>query len=560
MRKEHKTAYAVAGYSSRTRLPDARSIPDEHSLHLALRGKNGVWQPLNFGIGVLFAEADFNTKDPAGLTILLDQVDLYRCPDGRIAVTADLITAKGVLRGRAAWQTTDLVHYSLMPRDTGSFPSDMSVGAFPSAAPRERIQIGNNSPIEASVLEITESEYDFLVKKLGEVRNVSADPIEITLSREETEVDLPPLTARYSDGSTEEIPIDWDGDILASIPFGRPGVYCVPGKPVVKDYGSPMIPGVADPMVRLLNGKYYLIGTNEFTDAHDLWLRCADSIDALPDGERACIFHATPSGDCSGCNWAPELHIIGGKLRCLFAASTTGDWKHVQSRVMTCEGDPMDPASWSEAERVLRADGTPLNPDGITLDMTYIEAAGRSYYCWASRPIDGNVYGTSDLMIAPIDPQQPNRLTGEPVLLCRPTYAWDRQFAEVNEGPFALYHDGKIYLSFSGSAVSDYYCLGWLIADETADLLDPNAWEEVGYPVLAREHVAGERGPGHNSFTKDEYGRDVIFYHAKPNGGMRSTYARTIHYAADGTPLLTLNPDRFLSPEFRHVTARITIV
>ena len=66
MRKEHKTAYAVAGYSSRTRLPDARSIPDEHSLHLALRGKNGVWQPLNFGIGVLFAEADFNTKDPAG--------------------------------------------------------------------------------------------------------------------------------------------------------------------------------------------------------------------------------------------------------------------------------------------------------------------------------------------------------------------------------------------------------------------------------------------------------------------------------------------------------------
>ena len=117
-----------------------------------------------------------------------------------------------------------------MPRDTGSFPSDMSVGAFPSAAPRERIQIGNNSPIEASVLEITESEYDFLVKKLGEVRNVSADPIEITLSREETEVDLPPLTARYSDGSTEEIPIDWDGDILASIPFGRPGVYCVPGK------------------------------------------------------------------------------------------------------------------------------------------------------------------------------------------------------------------------------------------------------------------------------------------------------------------------------------------
>ena len=74
--------------------------------------------------------------------------------------------------------------------------------------------------------------------------------------------------------------------------------------------------------------------------------------------------------------------------------------------------------------------------------------------------------------------------------------------------------DGKLYMSYSGDSVSDYYCLGWLIADEDAELLDPASWERTGYPVLAREHVAAERGPGHNSFTKDEYGRDVIIYHA----------------------------------------------
>ena len=69
---------------------------------------------------------------------------------------------------------------------------------------------------------------DFLVKKLGEVRNVSADPIEITLSREETEVDLPPLTARYSDGSTEEIPIDWTATSWPPSPSAVPASTACP--------------------------------------------------------------------------------------------------------------------------------------------------------------------------------------------------------------------------------------------------------------------------------------------------------------------------------------------
>lgn len=132
-------------------------------------------------------------------------------------------------------------------------------------------------------------------------------------------------------------------------------------------------------------------------------------------------------------------------------------------------------------------------------------------------------------------------------------------YTEVDEGPHVLKHDGKLFLSFSGDSVSDYYCLGWLVADETANLLDPLSWKQVGYPVLGREHVEGERGPGHNSFTTDEYGRDVIVYHAKPNGGMRSCYVRTIHYAFDGTPLLYLTPERFLRPDLRCVTAHVII-
>ena len=304
---------------------------------------------------------------------------------------------------------------------------------------------------------------------------------------------------------------------------------------------------------------YYLIGTNEFTEGKDLWIRRASSIEGLADAEKSCIFRATESGDHSGCNWAPELHEIGGKLCCLFASSTNGSWDHVQSRIMTCDGDPMRAESWSEPVRVCKQDGSPLIEQGITLDMTYFEAGGKSWYCWAQRTIDSRGTDSSDLMFASVNPAQPDRLAGEPVLLCRPRYAWDRQHTEVDEGPHVLKHDGKLFLSFSGDSVSDYYCLGWLVADETANLLDPLSWKQVGYPVLGREHVEGERGPGHNSFTTDEYGRDVIVYHAKPNGGMRSCYVRTIHYAFDGTPLLYLTPERFLRPDLRCVTAHVII-
>lgn len=93
-------------------------------------------------------------------------------------------------------------------------------------------------------------------------------------------------------------------------------------------------------------------------------VRRASSIEGLADAEKSCIFRATESGDHSGCNWAPELHEIGGKLCCLFASSTNGSWDHVQSRIMTCDGDPMRAESWSEPVRVCKQDGSPLIEGG----------------------------------------------------------------------------------------------------------------------------------------------------------------------------------------------------
>ena len=47
------------------------------------------------------------------------------------------------------------------------------------------------------------------------------------------------------------------------------------------------------------------------------------------------------------------------------------------------------------------------------------------------------------------------------------------------------------------------------------DLLDPRQWKKEKKPVLCSDREKGFYGPGHNSFTTDEAGRDVLVYHAR---------------------------------------------
>ena len=575
------------------------TLPDRKSLHLALRKGDGGWKSLNFGIGVLFAEADYAGAHPAGVTRVLEDPVLYRRADGRIGAAARCCgirrTQDGAWERDAGpgaepqesgskteenrseteengnemrfWATEDLVSW----QPAGPEDAAPSAGASDPFCTARRTLLIDGEPVSASILCLTEEEADALEKKLGEVRNVSVDPVEVHIPAGEVLTDLPPMKAHYSDGSSEEIPVEWDREALAAIPFDREGVYEVTGRAAVKEYAAPLIGGLADPAVLYWKGLYWLTGTNEHTGGRDLYLRCAGTVEGLAEAEPRLIFRAAEAGDHSGCNWAPELHVIGGRLCCLFASSLNGQWDHVQSRIMYCGGSPLERESWSEPVRIRKADGSWLmeDADGITLDMTYFEAAGRSYYCWAQRKIrrggsggqepEARMIGSSDLVIAPVDPSAPERLAGEAVCLCRPGYAWDRQDTEVDEGPHVLKHGGMLYLTFSGDAVSGRYCMGLLTAREDADLLDPASWMRTGYPVLGREHVPGEPGPGHNSFTKDEYGRDVLIYHAWPEGGLRSFYARTVHYGADGTPLFYLTPERFLQKRFRQVKARVTV-
>lgn len=57
--------------------------------------------------------------------------------------------------------------------------------------------------------------------------------------------------------------------------------------------------------------------------------------------------------------------------------------------------------------------------------------------------------------------------------------------------------------------------MGMLTADSGADLLDPLSWKKERYPVLASDPSLEVYGPGHNSFTVDADGNDILVYHAR---------------------------------------------
>ena len=54
----------------------------------------------------------------------------------------------------------------------------------------------------------------------------------------------------------------------------------------------------------------------------------------------------------------------------------------------------------------------------------------------------------------------PWTLTGKQVLLSIPSYPWEKIGFSVNEGPAALIRNGKVFITYSGSATDENYATG----------------------------------------------------------------------------------------------------
>jgi len=262
--------------------------------------------------------------------------------------------------------------------------------------------------------------------------------------------------------------------------------------------------------------------------------------------------------------WAPEFHVIGGRLYILFAVSgeTFGPKCHMMR--LKENGNPLRKEDWEEPVKVTDKDGKDLCEEGITLDMTYLKVRERSYLVWSARINCMSEGDTGSMLyIGEVDEREPWRLIGDAVLLSRPLYGWENNQGTINnEGPFALQTEDMVYLMYSGGAAGgDSYVIGCLKISCDGDLLCPEAWEKSKTPLLSSFLLEGIYGPGHNSFVTDEEGTLLLLYHAQETEGrvQRCTGIHRVHFAKNGAPVLTMTQKRDVNPLLSKVTMRICV-
>ncbi len=300
---------------------------------------------------------------------------------------------------------------------------------------------------------------------------------------------------------------------------------------------NPLVKNRADAQVfRHSDGWYYLTGSVPEYDR--LVLRRARTIGGLTTAPEKILWRHEASGPRSGFLWAPELHRIDGKWVMYFAAGPSGggeDVFRIRTYAVVCDGaDPMT-GNWS----VLGQLQTPWN--SFNLDSTSFVHRGTRYLAWAQR--EPGIETNSNLYLAPL--ATPLTLAAKPARLTVPTLPWEVRGYKVAEAPALLARNGRLFMTYSASATDARYCLGMLTARDDADIMDPAAWSKSPVPVMQTDAARKIFGPGHNSFTVDEHGRDMLVFHARdyeritgdplldPN---RHTRVQPIRYDAAGVP------------------------
>lgn len=592
----------------------------EHALHLAISEEGADFKPLRNNTGVLFAECTFCEGNPAGTTKTLIDPWLSRGADGSFVLcmlrrnqnAPDPLTVGSIM----LFASRDLVRYKHTgflrvsdeairhPRcayraDTRDYEvywengqgqafcgrsADLTAVADVrpcEARPALTETYGIDGCVPGNILDLSADEAKTVRMYLDDIRNVGVDPIRCTM--EAGSVPPRPLAlCRYSDGSTHEKPVDWD---FSGVDLTRPGAYDVPGRVRVKRWPFPiplnfgsyaagdindpnMSTGMSDPCVTEYHGKYYLSSSGN----QNIVLRCADTPEGVFGAEPVVIYRVPlQPGQTMNGTWAAELHEIDGVPYLFTTICPNGEWTLVKSVVLRCHGDLLDENAWEAPRFCVKANGELLTEGGISLDMTHFRDHGVDYVMWSDRKIR---YGTEPLEIEPadvyigtIDPAEPWRLTSDPVCILRPQLGWDRCETEVEEGPYLLRRGDDLFVTVSGSStgMSDLYAVGLLRAKTGSDLLDPAFWDWCPYPLLTKESVPGEFGPGHNNFIKDpETGDDLMVYHAVPHDANGRTLnrrpaMRRVHWAASGMPYLEMTPEKDLDSRFANITMKLII-
>ena len=591
------------------------------AMHLALSRDGKNFQPLRHNTGILFAEADFTDGGLAGKTKCLADPWIFRYQDqtwgvlairrnrgnqpdnrkiGHIMVyqwktpaeyvlTSFLkVSDKEVRRPACRYDEEKKVYRLEWDQEEESFCGETTdfieiknvrKEARIISDGRGETQCDIQDAVVSNIIEITEAEEQYLralletpVLQRIEIKNRRLSTKSVLEGKEMLEAE-----GIYSDGSKREIPVDWDKEELEAFAHKGPGEYEIHGKLRKKHYPVPFTERTGDPFIMCYHGRYLMT----WSGGREVTIRATDTLEGLHKAAPKVIYRIPEDQPEAGNMWAPEFHEIQGVLYLFTTIGKQGLWYTVQSCILKCKGNPENPEDWEEPVFCMKKDGSALNEKGITLDMTCFCVEDRYYVMWSDRILDRahyevNSFGTNGdatLCIAEIDPQKPWKLISDPVCICRPKYGWDRIENEINEGPYFLEHGEDLFVTFSGSSVGVLYCVGLLRTKKGSNLLDPYSWKELPYPVLTKESVPRQFGPGHNCFIKDPDRQedDLIVLHAKefdfddPEDedimkakNPRNSIIRRVHWNRLGYPVLDMQEHQDIPELLREIHGIVT--
>jgi GH43 family beta-xylosidase len=302
----------------------------------------------------------------------------------------------------------------------------------------------------------------------------------------------------------------------------------------VETLKNPIVEQRADPWVyKHRDGYYYFTGSVPQYDRIEI--RRAKTIQELGAAQPVDVWKKCETGIMSANIWAPEIHFIGGKWYIYYAAARAD--AIFDHRMYVIENESANPleGEWLEKGQIK------TDWESFSLDATTFEHNGVLYLVWAQK--DPEITGNSNLYIAEME--NPWTIKSPQVMITTPEFEWEKIGFLVNEGAAVLKRNGKIFITFSGSATDNNYCMGLLTADENADLLNPQSWAKTEKPVFQTSVENAQYGPGHNCFTTSPEGEDVLVYHARnyreiegdplwdPN---RHARAQVFSWNPDGTP------------------------
>ncbi|KAK2782002.1 hypothetical protein FQN53_000252 [Emmonsiellopsis sp. PD_33] len=272
----------------------------------------------------------------------------------------------------------------------------------------------------------------------------------------------------------------------------------------------------SDPFIAFTDGYYYMTTTT----ASDIQIIRATTLEGLKTGEVKTVWSDTTASRC--CNvWAPEFHYIDDAWYIHYTAGSNGTLDDQRPYVLKGGANPWD--TYTYAAQL---------SDEWGIDGTVLRFPDKNYFVWSCQTTGGQ-----SLCIATLD--TPTSV-GERYTLSEPIEEWERFGLPVEEGPAAMYHNGKIFLAYSASYChTASYQLGLLTWDGEGDPLEGSSWVKSG-PVFSSAN--GNYGTGHNGFFMSPDGSELWnVYHAVANSqgacdGTRYTMAQPVNWNCDGTP------------------------